>query len=244
MSSIRANDAVTVWRRLVHGYTLMIGLCWAVTVLIVAIVSVSTALAGDVTESLWLNTGSTQPRYFLVAIGVMLVTLHLPVYVAHGVTRRLFMLAGAGFALAVSAAFAAATTIGFSLERAIFKWQGILDQLSHPYPVNTLGDGLRVTLSLALLGLVYLSAGGLIGSIYYRYGAWIGTLLIPAAALPVFIAEAGTGHRYLGEWLAQEIGLTGLSYQVGILVSLGSAAVVLAAMYSINRAVPLRPKKL
>lgn len=107
MSSIRASDAATVWRGLVRGYTLMIGFCWAVTALIVAITVTATTLAGDVTESLWLNTGST----------------------------------------------------------------------------------------------------------------------------------------YLGEWLAQELGLGSLSYGVGLLVALGSAVVVLAAIHGINRAVPIRPRK-
>ncbi|MEV0156035.1 hypothetical protein AB0H57_20175 [Micromonospora sp. NPDC050686] len=244
MSSIRASDAATVWRGLVRNFALMIGLCWAVTALIVAIVVTATALSGDVTESLWLNTGSTQPRYFLLAIGVMLVALHLPVYVAHGTTRRLFVLVGAAFALAISAAFAVGIMIGFGLERTVFGWLGVLDQLIDPYPVQSLGDGLRGILSLTLLSLVYLCCGWLIGSIYYRYGAWTGTLMIPVAALPLFVTEAGLGQKYLGEWLAQEVGLSGLSYRAGLIVALGSAAVVLAVIYGINRAVPIRPRKI
>lgn len=243
MSTIRTNDAFTVWRELLRGYSLMIGFCWAVTGLIVAIVVVSTTLAGEVTESLWLNTGSTQPRYFLLAMGVMLAATHLPVYVAHGVTRRLFLVAGVGFTVAVSAAFAAITVIGFGLERLLFSWQGTLDRLPEPYPMNTLGDGLRVALALALLGTVYLCCGWLIGSIYYRYGAWFGTLLIPAAAVPLFVAEAGIGEKPLGAWLVQELIGSEMPYGVGLALAVGSAVTMLALIYGSIQALPIRSRK-
>lgn len=243
MNGVRVGDLAPVCRGLVRVYWPIFAWFIAVTMAIIAVTAAALAGTGLLDASVWGNTAAGQPRYFLLAMGVLLVSTHLPVYVAHGVTRRVFALAALAFATAVAFAFSVWAMLGFGVEHLILADLGLLGGLAEPYPVQSIGAGLRLMLELTLVDLVYVCCGWLIGSLYYRFGGWTGTLLLPPAVIPVLVAEGGFGEKWLGTVIVAVTGLKPPPYGVGLLIALAAVAVTMAAIHILTRSIPLRPKK-
>ncbi|MFS8520193.1 MAG: hypothetical protein FWJ87_02110 [Micromonosporaceae bacterium] len=146
---------------------------------------------GSVWEvSAW-ELGGTSIRWMLFVLGVTVTPLYLPTYVAHGVTRRRFTVAAtlAGGGLAVSAAVYLAA--GLVVERVLSAAIGAGEaQLINSHLFDSASQVHLVVVEYVLAFLAYLVTGWLLGSVYYRFGGWRGTLLAPLALLPLAAVEA------------------------------------------------------
>lgn len=164
---------------------------------------------------------------FLYIIGLLLVVLHLPVHVAHGVTRRDYAVACAVFAGAASTVFALFTS-GIQL----------LDG-----PVGA-AEVLRSGVSHLGFNLVYLGTGWLTGLTYYRLNPWLATLLLPLVLVPVLVAEWAYGDIWSGMpyMLAAGPGRS-IAFPLALAVLAATVAAAMAAGYALVRRLPLRPKR-
>jgi hypothetical protein len=191
------HPAVRVTRSMLRAMRPALLGYFAIMMLIVAVLIVGVATLGEIRFSGWSAVTSAAFKYWLLAIGILLTAVQLRFYVSNGITRRHFWLGGSGYMLAVTAMFVVVGLIGYAIERPIYDAAGWLTRLDDPYPINSMSDaGMHVGRAFALY-LAHFVAGWLIGTGYYRFGPWLGTLLI----LPFFGLAALTEYLFGTEWV-------------------------------------------
>jgi hypothetical protein len=139
--------------------------------------------------SAWSLTVDTAPGWFMFVMGIISAVMHLPVAVAHGVTRREFTIGAGVFAVATAVLFQLMKTVGTLLEAMVYGSRGLMDQLTEPYPWPTM-SGALVDMGK---GLAFMLSGWLVALVFYRLKIWWALLLSPFATIPV---SAGTGMAY------------------------------------------------
>ena len=181
--------------------------------------------------SLWVMVFGTGVRYWLLVVGVMVISLHLRQFITNGITRRDFTV-GAGIAGAILAlVLAALVPIGHAVEAAALHIGGARAGYLEP------------TASLALhefgyslvSGLAFLVSGMAVAAGFYRYGGWPGILVLVPALVPMGVAESLLG---LGEKGVLDTRF--VSFAVAALVTLGATAVIAVCYRLLTRDVAIR----
>lgn len=231
----------TVARVLLRGHLTLFVVYWLIMTLCFTVIEVVQPIEDGQRAwvALWILPGFAPPKYFLFVIGLLLAVVHLPIYVAHGVSRRTFAAGSAYFAGLVGAAFALMTMLGFVLQ------DQVLQQFE---PTESWGGAMRAGLGNLVVNLVYLGAGWLVGVGYYRTNGWLGTLLLPLTLAPVIVVEVAFRNGWDGmvpivagssdRW---RHGPYSFAVALGIGVVCAVAAVV--AGYIAARSMPIRAKK-
>ncbi|QCB92483.1 hypothetical protein [Cellulomonas shaoxiangyii] len=125
--------------------------------------------------------------WLLFALSIGLVTLHLPVHVAAGMTRRTFARSSVLTATVAGIGYGAVLTVLVLVERAVHTllgWDTRLADALLPGPHGTVGALLAELVPVHLVASV---TGLLVGSVYQRVGAWWGTLALPLTCLPLLL---------------------------------------------------------
>lgn len=201
---------------------------YAAIVVVAAFVSdAATGAFGEVRSSVAQYPILNSPKYFLMVFGILAATTQLPIFVAHGITRRDFVRGAAVFFAALAALYAALQIAVLGTEYAVCAALGVLDRFTQAHPVATPGAAGRLFLECLMIGLANLVGGALIGTGYYRFGPWLGTVLIAPAYLPALVAETAFNSRSLGVGVGvnRGLGLEVAALPVAVLIS----AVVVAA---------------
>jgi hypothetical protein len=143
-------------------------------------------LLGRAEMSVWQWFGNSPSKYFIMAMGIHAATVYVPLYIGHGVTRRDFTVGGAVFFGTASVAFAGIVMVGYLLEWIVRAATG---QFGPVGAIASVGDAAIVFARAVLIHLAFVCTGWLIGAAFYRYGTWIGILLIPVCAIPGFLSD-------------------------------------------------------
>ena len=225
-------------RHLLGAQALLAVWLWAVVVAIAVVLTVVLDRAGRVEASTW-ETLDQGPRWFLFAMGIVGVAGWFTAHVANGMTRRSFtVILGATTAL-TAVGYAAVTTLGFVVERAVFAARGWSTDLRSEHLFTATDQlGLVATENLVML-LVYGASGMLVGAVYHRAGGWWGTLALPLTVGPVLLAEGLVGAGWLGTVLGSAVAPDRLPAGVVAGACLGLAAVLMGATHAVLRAAPL-----
>jgi hypothetical protein len=162
-------------------------------------VTFMTVVVANVTEiriSGW-EVGTQLVRWFVGAMGGYATGLYLPLYVAHGWTRR-----DAARQTSVSSAVLALTiavlvTIGFALESLVYRVAGWPQTIDGDHLFSTADQFGWILVEHALVFPVWIAAGALIGAAFQR-DSLSGMVSIPVAAAPVVLTEIVVGTGYLG----------------------------------------------
>jgi hypothetical protein len=129
---------------------------------------------------------------FSVAIAVILGFVN--VHVAMGQTRRALGRASVLAALTMAGVYAIGFVGILQAERAVYAvagWQHeVLDDFTSALDTSQVGQLLALYLVSAASGQL---CGLLCGVVYYRYGAFWGTLALPLTVGPVFLVQLGMG---------------------------------------------------
>ena len=190
------HPALRVLRSLVRIYTKVAAWYWGIILAIVVVLVAAVAVLGEVRISGWSSITTSAVKYWILAIGVMMSTVHLRFYVANGITRRHFTHGVGLFGVVFVTAFALVGLLGHAVERPIYDAAGWLRGLDEPYLVNSVADaGLYLARALPL-HLVHFVAGVLIGIGFHRFGPWLGMALIPPFGALVVLAELGFGSEW------------------------------------------------
>jgi hypothetical protein len=209
---------------------------WFWTTMTVCAVVGMTAIAlyGEPTFSLWLLMAGSAAKYWLGVVGATLVSLNLRQFVANGITRREFLAGAAIFGLLATVVFAVAVVAGHGVE------QQLLLRLDGPlpagYPAMTPGTALREFGQILPSALAFLVAGAAVTAGFYRFGAWGGFALLPAAVLPLAAAETLFG-------LDASLGFTVrfVPYAAAVLITLAVTALGVLLYQRVLRDVTIRP---
>ena len=180
------------------------------------------------------------PQYFLMVFGIVAVTTQLAVFVAHGVTRRDFARGAAVFLAGLALWFAVVQVAVLLAENGVFHLAGIAGDLTQPHPAGTPAAAGRLFMQCLMVGAAHAVSGWLIGSGYYRYGPWLGTVLIVPGYLPAYIAAVAMDTGTSGLRIDLGFGLAGAKVPAGVLVSLAVIAAASWVCYALTRSIALR----
>jgi hypothetical protein len=208
---------------------------WFWTTMTVCAVVGMTAIAlyGEPTFSLWLLMAGSAAKYWLGVVGATLVSLNLRQFVANGITRREFLAGSAIFGLSATVVFAVAVVAGHGVEQLLL---GLDGPLPAGYPAMTPGTALREFGHILPSALAFLVAGAAVTAGFYRFGAWGGLALLPAAVLPLAAAETLFGlDASLG------FAVRFVPYAAAVLITLAVTALGVLLYQRVLRDVTIRP---
>jgi hypothetical protein len=177
-----------VLSHLIRGYGYTMVAFWGIMIALLVVIESLVIVLADNPTSVWQGF-RWAPQFFLLCIGIMMVTNHLPVQIAHGITRSVVLRAGSLIALAVSASSAIIIQLGFLAERAVYNSLGLVQFTDSIDLVESPGRIIVSTAEFTVLYLAYFIAGWAIAAGFYRLGGWYGTLLIAPAAVPALLAD-------------------------------------------------------
>ena len=218
-------------------------LIWAGFLLAVLALEFSVSMVRSIEISGW-GVATQLARWFAGAMGVYTTAFYLPLYIAHGYTRReifrQMLPAGAITALLL----AALTVVGFGIERMVYGWAGWPQVLSQEHLFTTPTDYPLIFVEFLVIFAVWVSAGALGGAGFYRHPV-SGVLIVPVVAVMVGVAEGLTNPGFL----AGVTSLLGLAGGEGSPTVVGAGAVCavavglsLALTWLLVRDVPVRPQ--
>ena len=181
--------------------------------------------------SVWLFAGSVG-RYWLMVVGILLVSMHLRQFISNGVTRRDFLIGAAVFGLILAVFFAVLVPLGHGVESALLGLDGRrgvgYPPFSFAVAVGEFGYSLPGALAFGVSGIA-VSAG------FYRYGAWGGSLVMLPALLPIAASQAFLGIDDHGELSARFV-----PYLAALAISLAVTAMAAVLYHRTLRDVPIR----
>jgi hypothetical protein len=212
---------------------------WAIMLFVYAVIVASVSTQADADVSIWATSGGSAPKYFLLALGIML-SVQLPIFVGNGVTRRDFAAGASMYVAVIALGYGALMAAGFAVEHAIYSANDLLTVQKDPYPVQSVADGLGMFVGETIVGMVYLCVGWLIGTSFYRLGVWWGIGLIPLEAVPVAVAEMGFNSLWMGYGLNRGLGIEAPPLLVGVLIGLAALAILWAANFVLLRDIPIK----
>jgi hypothetical protein len=233
------NTASIVTRAQLRTGLPMVAGYWGIMIPIYAAIITVVVTVGDTDVSVWATSGGSAPKYFLLAVGVMLTTAYLPIYVGNGVTRRDFAYGASLYILAVAAVYAVLMTLGFVLEYAIYSSADLMGNLTDPYPVRSVADALTTLVGELFIGIVYLCVGWVMGTCFYRFGTWWGIGLIPVTLVPAVVTEMGFDALWAGYGVNNGLGIERPPLAVGVLVAVAAIAVTWFVNFALIRAVAI-----
>jgi hypothetical protein len=203
--------------------------------------------SGDIRVSGW-EAASQVARWYAGTVGVYATAVHLPLYIAHGFTRREFLGRLPLFLVGFAATFAVFMTLGYFLEGAIydaFGWEHGLNE-SHLYATpDSYGP---IWIEYALIGAVWSAAGTFIGGAFYRQ-PFLGLLLVPVAISMIGLVEVSAGPGYvgpftlLGNWSLLESLSDDPTAGAATLATSVSVVAAMGLMWVVAKDLPIRTRK-
>jgi hypothetical protein len=222
---------------------------WTIFAVIVAAVGVAMAGLDAVTGSVW-EPAARIPRWFAAAVGASFTWSSLPVYLAHGYTRREFATQMPVFIAGLAATLALLMTVGFAVERILFRAAGLPAVLSRAHLFVSSDQFLLVLAEFLLLLPVWVVSGALVGAGFAR-NTGLGMLLVPTALVMVTVAEFVAGPGYLAPpifGLASLVarvlpafGQAGGSLPTALAACVGVFGLGTAGVWAVIHDIPVRP---
>ncbi|GAA0915071.1 hypothetical protein [Nonomuraea longicatena] len=227
--------------RLLAATTVIFLASWAAFTVVLVAVTLAVHFFGDLTHSAW-EAAATVPRWYMVINGAMLIHSFLPLYIAHGQTRRQFGAQAAVAALVFVPLVSVAMTLGYLLESGLY---ALLDRPQVLRQSHLFTEPSQVHLVLLEYVVEYLAcfaAGMFMGAGFYRWSAG-GLLTIPFGVGLIVLGLSAAGSDFslplssfaLGLDLPRGPGFAALTAVVAFSVGL-------ALTWGVIRDVPLRNK--
>lgn len=222
-------------RPMIAGYWLVMLVAFGLGALVAQLVG------GGFDQSIW-DHATQSPKYFSAAIGITLTPALFSLMIAHGVTRRMFALAGTIILVGAATATAVIWMLAYQVEHVVYASAGLGQTLSNPHLFTKTSQVGLIFTEFFLLIIAHEVAGWLIGIGFYRFGFFKGLLLLPLGLLPAVAAEL----LLVAQWLADALRSTGYqrpSLAIGVPGVLAISALGLYCAYRLLRPMALKPAK-
>jgi hypothetical protein len=206
-------------------------------VTVVTAITTGVAIFGTISRSAW-ELAAQLPRWYVLFVGVALVWEFLPLYVAHGQTRRQFGAQAAVTAVLFAPFMAGLLVLGYLLEALVYRLANLPQVLDRAHLFSEPTQVPLVFVEYLVEFLAWIVAGAFIGAGFYRWRS-SGVFTIPVGIGLVVLGEAATGTELQLPFI--DIGLNPPS-SLGVTLGLGLATFLLglALTWLIIRDVPLR----
>ncbi len=202
------------------------------------------SLYRDIAVSGW-DIATQIPRWYAGGVGVYLTAVYLPLYIAHGNTRRNICRQLAVFAAAFVIVFAGLIALGYVLEHLIYQAAGWPQALTADHLFTDPLDYWMIVVEFTGMLSVWVAGGAMLGAAFYRNPA-VGLLLVPVALVMAAIVEAAYGPSMF-DGIGALVGILGVT--VTQTTPAGAAAtsavlvaVALAVTWPMVRDMPMRPR--
>lgn len=228
-------------RYLAKSYLSLITLWfWSIALPVVAIIMAIVSRYTDISSSgiIYTQQGAI---WFPFAIAIILATTYLGVHVGNGMTRRSFVQAILLSTAVVAVLNGTIMTLALLVEREVYRQIGWFHGRAGEEHGAVFDDGLLpYFLGVTLVFLAGQVSGSLVGIAYYRYGGWIGTLVLPLTLLPLLaVGTLGSAQSMQwGPWPWTD-SLTWTGPALGLLVLAGG----MVAFHRISRRVPISTER-
>jgi len=210
-----------------HLTTTLVTFCAIVAAVVFAFAVVVTFVVSafsDIEISAWNVVASQIARWFLFWVGIYVIHNVLPIAVAHGRTRREFLVAASGFSVVLAVAMSVLARLGFLAEGGIY---ALMDWHA---------DEHGTPLAYFLMFLVWCVAGMFCAAAFDRFGA-AGVFSVPVGLASVIITTVripGSGNL---PFIGNIPSLLGEGWHVA---SVAAFLVVLAGTWAVVRDMPVR----
>jgi hypothetical protein len=212
-----------------HLTTTLVAFCSMVaggTFAFVVALTFAVSLFRHVEISAWNIVASQIGPWFLLWIGVYVIHNMLPVAVAHGRTRREFLLAASGFSVVLAVVMTLLERLGFLVEGGIYSL------------MDWRGDEHGTQLAYFLMYLVWFAVGMLCAAAFDRFGPG-GVFVLPvglALVVATRVQFPGSGNLPYVDELPD---LLGAGWYVALVASF---VIALAGAWAIARDMPVRQR--
>ncbi|MEU4537026.1 hypothetical protein AB0G15_19370 [Streptosporangium sp. NPDC023825] len=225
--------------RLLGAPLVYTALLWAGFYVLIVLITVGVTMFGTLDISVW-EAATQLPRWLVLFIGVSLMREFLPLYIAHGQTRRQFGAQAAVTVTLYAPAFSALITLGYLLEALLYN---LLDRPQTLMNTHLFSSPTQVPLIFAeylVQGLAWVVAGALMGAAFYRWQAG-GLLSLPFGVALVVLGESAIGGNLRLPFFTSALGFD-LTPSVTTALGAGLACLLLglAMTWPLIRDVPLR----
>ncbi|MEU4832797.1 hypothetical protein [Streptosporangium sp. NPDC023615] len=225
--------------RLLGAPLIYTALMWAGFYVFVALLTTGVALFGTLRISGW-EVAAQIPRWLALFVGVSLIKEFLPLYIAHGQTRREFGAQAAVTVALYAPGFSALMTLGYLLESLLYN---LLDRPQTLMNTHLFSSPTQVPLIFTeylVQGLAWMSAGVFMAAAFYRWQAG-GIVSLPLGVALVVLGESAIGGNLRLPFFssALDFGLAP-SVPTALLAGLGCLVLGLAMTWPLIRNVPLR----
>ncbi|GGS93303.1 hypothetical protein GCM10010156_59440 [Planobispora rosea] len=225
--------------RLLAAQIYFAGILWAAFYAVTTLITICIAIFGTLDRSVW--EGATQvPRWFALFVGVALVREFLPLYIAHGQTRRQFGAQAAVTVALYAPVLSALLVVGYLLETLLYSVAGWTQELARPHLFASPTQVPLVFTEYLVEFLVWIVAGTFMGAAFYRWQGG-GLLSIPFGIGLVVLGEAAIGADLRLPFISMPLGVVSTpTVLTALATGLGCFLLGLAMTWPIIRDVPLR----
>lgn len=229
---------VTRWQlRLLLTHVLVV---WAVGVVAMVVVLAVVSQVGEMTVSA-MGSAIHPLVWWPFVIAIIMTSTHLPVNLAHGMTRGACIRAALATTLIIGGLNTVLAMVALLVERAVYERLGWTPALSAGNVTGSLDGGeVGFAAGLAVVFVAAMISGLLVGVVYYRVGGWWGTIALPLTLLPLL----GTSVLALREDQWRPVSLT-LADDVpaGEVMAVALLAAAAATFALLVRRLPVRSRR-
>lgn len=231
------ND-VRVTRFPVQGIFWFVLVLWLCLAAAVALVVIGIAVLGTVTGSVW-DYANSVTTWFSLGFTSWLTYTYLPVYLAHGITRREYIRLVLGFVLLLTAQLAVLNTVAYLAEAGVFALADWPQEFAPQRQFSSVGELPTLLLTQLLAICAHSALGAVLGAAFYRENG-VGLLLILPGLAAMALVNSSTGvwtRTFSGDldWLMPS------SPAAGALICLALIGLEFAAVWLLLRRAPARP---
>lgn len=182
-------------------------------------------------------------RWYAGGVGIYTMAVYLPMFIAHGYTRRAYLAQLPIYTVAISALIAGLVTVGFLVESWVYDALGWTQQLTGSRLFSSADDLGLIALQFMVLVVIFMLGGALAGAAFYR-ATWLGMVMLPPLIGVVMLTDAmfGVNDTQVLAQLVEDLGIIGEASQVtGVLgMSVLLAAILAAGVWGLARHLPMR----